>query len=362
MTRRASISHAAALVAASALSFVGIRAAHAGAVETNSAACGSAPASWNVPDGALVISRSGGVIDAVLSAVGEYYTHSMISHGPESVVSHSTMYMPGTTGWPTYCSTPLNPNELRSGYPGASQIDQGAIYAFLYLDGEQVQHIIYQRSMRQGEHDERGAEVTQFLGAELARQRVVSRQDPSLDLARFLHHQTGAAFNYVLYQYRNQEQLNLGAPAWNDGSVCSTFLAYAHHMAGNGAALPKTYAHEQMVAAGDALYAAVDDRCNRDTGWLLDVASRASCFEGICDDAARQTRNCMASGVCDSDDAKYWTQLAQDSNAVAVSISPDRLGGWSGNPYEGDGVSVWASDVGAEVQWNSGGDVYGCWF
>jgi hypothetical protein len=351
------------IAAAAALAFsASSQLAHAGAADTTSAACGSAPASWNAPDGALVISRSSGVIDSVLTAVGEYYTHSMISHGPENVVSHSTMYMPGTTGWPTYCSTPLKADELRNGYPGASQISQGGIYGFLYLDGENLQHIIYQRSTNLGEFDGRGGEVTQFLWAELPYSSVASRQDSTQQFRRLQHHQTQHFFNYVLYQYRNQDNLNLGEPAWNDGSVCSTFLSYAHHMAGNGDVLPKTYSHEEIVAAGDALYGAVDERCNSDTGWLLDVASTVSCFEGICDDAARQTRNCMASGVCDSDDSKYWSQITKDPNAVAVSTSPDRLGGWSGNPYSGDGVSVWAADIGAEVQWSSGGDVYGCWF
>lgn len=335
---------------------------HAGASDTNSAACGSTKASWNAPNGALVISRSSGVIGSVLTAVGEYYTHSMISHGPGNVVTHSTMYMPGTTGWPTYCSTPLKPDELRNGYPGASQINQGAIYDFLYLDGEEVDSVIYQQSATAGEYDARGAEVTAFLWAEIPYTVVGSRQDSSQTFYRLRHHQTQNFFNYVLYQYRNEEDLYLGAPAWNSGSVCSTFLAYAHHMAGNGDVLPKTYTHPQIVAAGNALYDSVDERCNSDTGWLLDVASTVSCLEGICDDAARQTRNCMASGVCDSDDAKYWSRIVNDPTSVAVSTSPDRLGGWSGNPTSGDGVSIWASDVGADVQWNSGGDLYGCWF
>jgi hypothetical protein len=335
---------------------------HAGASDTASVACGSSKASWNAPNGALVLSRSTGVIGSVLTAVGEYYTHSMISHGPDNVVTHSTMYMPGTTGWPTYCSTPLKPDELKNGYPGASQINQGAIYDFLYLDGEQAESVIYQRSTTGGEYDDRGAEVTEFLWAEIPYGTVSSRQDSSQRFYRLRHHDTQSFFNYVLYQYRNEEQLYLGEPAWNSGSVCSTFLAYAHRMAGNGDVLPKTYSHEQIVAAGNALYASVDEHCNSNTGWLLDVASTVSCFEGICDDAARQTRNCMASGVCDSDDSKYWSRVVSDPTSVAVSTSPDRLGGWSGNPTSGDGVSVWAGDVGANVQFNSGGDVYGCWF
>src|SRR5687767_4113651 len=82
----------------------------AGSSDTSDKACGSTPAGWNAPNGALVLNRGGnGPITAVLDAVGEYRTHSMISHGPGGQVTHETMHSPGTTGWPTYCSTPLKP-------------------------------------------------------------------------------------------------------------------------------------------------------------------------------------------------------------------------------------------------------------
>src|SRR5512140_916299 len=121
-------------VAALALGFS--TSALAGSSDTSDVACGSAPAGWNAPNGALVLDRGeGGPVTAVLDSVGEYRTHSMLSHGPGSWVSHETMHNPGTNGWPTYCSTPARVGDIRDGYPGASRINQGAIYQFTYSGG-----------------------------------------------------------------------------------------------------------------------------------------------------------------------------------------------------------------------------------
>jgi hypothetical protein len=336
--------------------------ARAGAADTNSVACGRSPASWNAPAGALVLSRSSGIVEAVLTGVGEYYTHSMLSHGPGSLVTHSTMFTPGTNGWPEYCSRPINEHELKSGYPGVSQTDPGGIYTFLYLGNGGAERVIYQESADAFGPNDHGRHISDYLWSDVPYTAVPSRQDDGHSLYRLAHPQTNSFFNYVLYQYRNQESIHLGEAAWNSGSVCSTFLAFAHHMAGAGTVEPGTYDHETIVAAGEALYARVEDECSVNTSWLLDVGSTLTCFEGICDDAARQTRNCMASGVCDSDSDSHWKALKNDPESVAVSTSPDRLGGWSGHPYEGPGVSAWAHHEGADVEWNSPGDVYGCWF
>jgi hypothetical protein len=338
-----------------------VSAANAGASDTDSVACGSSAASWNAPNGALVLSRSPGIVDAVLSAVGEHYTHSMLSHGPGGAVTHSTMFTPGTSGWPSYCSAPIKADELKNGYPGASRISQGGIYTFLYLD-EAAESVIYQRSADASGYTEHGVQIGNFLLSELPSTAVASRLDAGHTLHRLQHHESKSFFQYVLYQYRDLQSLNAGDEAWNSGSVCSTFLAYAHHVAGKGTLAAHTYSHEQTVAAGDALYARVEDKCNTDTSFLLDAGMAISCFEGICDDAGRQIRNCMSRGVCNSDSNAYWHEVVSDPQAVAVSISPDRLGGWSGHHWEGDAASVWAYDGGSEVQWNAAGDTYGCWF
>ena len=301
-------------------------------------------------------------MDAVLTAVGEHYTHSMLSHGPGELVTHSTMYTPGTNGWPKYCSTPINSEELAHGYPGVSQTGPGGIYAFLYLGDGPAQDLMYKRSATPAGVDDNGLQIAEYVWLSMPYTAVDSRQDDGHTVYRLAHPRTAAFFDYVLYQYRNQENIHRGEAAWNNGSVCSTFLAFAHHMAGKGTIEPATYDHETIVAAGNALYSRVEDECSTNTSWLMDVGSTLTCFEGICDDAARQTRNCMARGVCDSDSSSHWDAVRNDPNSIAVSTSPDRLAGLSGHPFEGPEASVWAYDEGTDVQWNSGGDVYGCWF
>ena len=130
--RRCSLLVIAAAIGASATP------ALAGSSDTSDVACGSTAAGWNAPKGALVASRGKGPVTAVIDAIGEWRTHIMMSHGPGQYVTHSTMFSPGTNGWPTYCSTPIKANELEHGYPGTSQSNQGAIYQFLYGGGGPV--------------------------------------------------------------------------------------------------------------------------------------------------------------------------------------------------------------------------------
>lgn len=333
----------------------------AGSSDTSDVACGSTAAGWNAPNGALVLNRGGeGPVTAVLDAVGEYRTHSMLSHGPGGMVSHETMHSPGTNGWPTYCSTPANVGELRDGFPGASRINQGAIYQFLYAGGAPV-FIGYQRSRTSAGYDTNGATIANWVVNYMPTLSVASKQNSGQTLLR-LYGPNGYLLNYVLYQYRDLGAVNTGGVGWNNGMVCSTFIAHTQSRAGLGAVSAYTYNHSQLVTAGNALYNSVQDACSNGLGFWGGLGSSITCFEGICDDAARQVRNCMAAGRCDTDSSTYWNNIVNDGNTVARSISPDRLGGWSGHPYTGSGVSVWAYDVSNTLQWNSGGYVYGCWF
>jgi hypothetical protein len=299
-------------------------------------------------------------VAAVLDAVGEYRTHSMLSHGPGGAVTHETMHSPGTNGWPTYCSTPLKVGELRDGFPGASRITQGAIYRFLYGSGT-LTYIAYQRSRTSAGYDDNGAAVANWVLSNMPTATAVSKQNSGQTLQRLIG-PNGSILQYVLYQYRDLGSVNYGGVGWNNGMVCSTLLSHANYRAGFGAVNAHSYSHSQLVTAGGALYSAVENECNSGLGFWKGVGSTITCFEGICDDAARQVRNCMAAGRCDTDSSSVWSSIYNDGSTVARSISPDRLGGWSGHPYTGTGVSVWAYDTSNTVQWNSGGTVDGCWF
>src|ERR1700722_11483831 len=72
--------------------------------------CGSTTAGWNVPAGDPVLVSSPGPIYSVLSAVGEYRSHSMLSNGPNGWVTHATSVTPPTSGdtspyWTPFCSS-----------------------------------------------------------------------------------------------------------------------------------------------------------------------------------------------------------------------------------------------------------------
>jgi hypothetical protein len=334
-----------------------------------STACGSSPAAWNAPDGALVLSRSQGPVGGTLSGVGEYRTHSMLAHG-NGWVTHATMFSPTTTSWPTYCSTPLNPDELRNGYPGASIVSPGAIYAFLYGGGSSVEHIGYQRSCNSAQcPSDDGSDIANWLWNSSPYEWATSRADGNQGLYRLLVGTPPRATNYSLFQYRLIEGVNFGSVAWNNGAVCSTFLAYAQYMADKRAVTAYTYPHDAVVNAMNGLMGAVENECREGIGFWKNIAVNVTCFENICDDAARQVANCMSVGRCDTDDddpGNTFAGVRDNPTSTATSISPDRLGGWSGHPWEGylegSGVSVWAADTEQAVQWNSGGNVYGCWY
>src|SRR5262249_12740171 len=87
-------------------------------------ACGSVSNGWDAPLGAAVFTTGSGPIDAVIGAIGEFRSHSMLSHGPGGWVSHATMKTPDQNGWPQVCGQPINPGQLASGSPGVEQVDQ----------------------------------------------------------------------------------------------------------------------------------------------------------------------------------------------------------------------------------------------
>jgi hypothetical protein len=292
----------------------------------------------------------------------------MLAHG-NGWATHSSMYAPGTTGWPTYCSTPLDGDELRNGFPGASQIPQGAIYTFLYGGESSVEYIAYQRGCNSGEcPNDDGQSVADWAWNDMPYEWGTSRQDGSQGFYRLKIGNPPNLTNYSLYQYRTIEQVNVGQSAWNNGVVCATLIAYAHYMSEKGTVNAYTYPHAQVVNAMNGLLGAVEDECNQGIGFWKGLATNITCFESICDDAARQVANCMAVGRCNTDDdgSNTFASVRDDPNSTATSISPDRLGGWSGHPWDGyldgSGVSVWAGDNDQALQWNSAGNVYGCWF
>lgn len=357
----------------------------AGASGTADVACGTAPAGWNAPNGAIVSNRGSGPIRAVIDAVGEYRTHTMLSHGAGSGawVTHHTMHTPGTTGWPTYCSTPVNHTELRTGYPGGSQVTQGAIYTHMFGNGGQ-EFTGYQRSMTNGQLTDHGADAANWTWNYFPYQWVTSKKDSGQGLYR-LKNDAGALLTYTLYQYRNMESVNAStASTWQNGMHCTTLASHIHYRAGKGVVASHTYSHAQIVNAGNTLKNAVENDCNNNLGFWSGLGASITCFEGICDDAARQTANCFTDGIngsCYTDDSQYYTRVRdanlaagswsgwnkgpydQSGYATASAISPDAIGGWNGHAWGTAAPHpVWSADGNNTAQWNSSGNVYGCFF
>jgi hypothetical protein len=318
---------------------------------TVSGGCGYVPASWNAPYGSVVLSRSnGGPIRPVIVAIGEYYTHSMLSLGTGGIV-HAEMKTPAQSGWPTVCTRPLDSNQLQYGYPGVEQIDLGGAYAD--LQGEEIVP-----AYQWGDPARTAAIADWSVGA--AQISAQSQSNGSVSIARKLRN--GAPISYSLYQYREIEQTNqVPGDSANNGMVCSTFLSWAHAQGGAGYVPAWTYDHALIANGANALFNAVQNACNSGVGFWAGLLRSVSCpFYNVCENAGDQVTNCMAANACGSNNNAIWHGVRDDPQATATSISPDRL---AGLPPHGVGTTVWSYDQGYHpVAWNAPGAQYGCWY
>jgi hypothetical protein len=315
--------------------------------------CGSAPAGWNAPNGAVVFSRGPGPIRDVLDAVGEYRTHSMLSHGPGAGVSHATMRTPDKNSWPTVCSLPMNATQLQYGYPGLEQINQGGIYMYIYGDGIGPEFLGYQHGDPTG-----AAIIADAVWYNHPYTSDLSQVDSSQYVDRPLRN--GNRINYSLFQYRNLEAAHLiPSGSVNEGMVCSTFLAYAQAYAGRGTVSAYTYSHAEIANAATSLYAGIYNQCQSSFGWFEKAGLAMVCpWYNVCGNAADQVVNCMSANRCNTSDGSIWRAMRDSPSATATSISPDRVGGWGVHPID---TTQWSPDYTHSLQWNSGGNVYGCW-
>ncbi|WP_342379560.1 hypothetical protein NVS55_08775 [Myxococcus stipitatus] len=327
------------------------------ALPATASECGYTSAGWNAPNGAVVFSRSeDGPIRDVIDAIGEFRTHSMLSHGPTGGVTHATMTDPSQNDWPKVCGTPLNAGQLQYGYPGLEQINQGGAYHYYYDDNGQggPEWTAWQLGDAAG-----AASIADNLWFNHAYVSDVSRADNTQLIDRPLWN--GERVPYSLYQYKDLETAHhIPGGAANNGMVCSTFLAYAHVYAGKGVVTEYTYPHEVIANASNAVHWGVHGQCKASLGWFENAALSIICpiFWNVCTNAGNQVANCMAANRCDTSSSVIWKRVRDDPNTTATSISPDRIGGWSVHPVN---TTLWAGDYSHQLQWNSGGNVYGCW-
>ena len=326
--------------------------------------CGSVAASWNVPAGAVVFSRSPGPVRDVIDAAGESRSHSMLSHGPGGSASHASMVTPGRNGYSSpfsgFCETPLNASQLRAGYPGASVISPGGVYTYLYLDEPGAEFVYFQEGDPDGSNP--GNVLQNYLWSDAPARETTSQRDRGQTLWLFLNTAQTSRLNYSLYQFRDIEGVYLGEDAWNDGVVCSTFLARTQALTGVNVQEPFSYSNEVIRRAAQQLHASVEQECKSSIGFWGKIEVTLSCpLTNVCQRAANQVVNCMTTGECGNTDDD-WKRVIADPNNGATSISPDCLGGWNGCARAPEpGASIWSYDDSHLVQWNADGTQYGCW-
>jgi hypothetical protein len=312
--------------------------------------CGLVAAGWDAPTGAVVFNKAPGPIDDVITAVGEYRSHSMLSHWPGGPVTHSTMRQPDRNPWPLVCGQPLVPDQLQRGYPGVATVNQGAIFEFL----RGSTFLAYQRG-----DPARAAQVANDIYWSWNTTFGASRVDSAQPLDFPLRRHDSAWMPYSLFQYRNIEGSNRN-PAFsaNNGMVCSTFLAYAHRATGLWQVDPYTYPHGLVSAVADRLWNSVNDSCRTGLGPWAVLLTGVCVGADVCANSASQVANCMAANVCNDSNPAIWQGVRDDPFAVAATISPDRIGGWGPHPW---GLTTWSVDYNHQVFWNQSGNSYGCW-
>jgi hypothetical protein len=327
-------------------------------------ACGSAPAGWTAPEGSTVASRGrGGAISRLMDAIGEYYSHQMLSHGTGQYawVSHATMKTPGVSVG-IIGDDQVDSADIKWGYPGASQINMGATYHALYR-GNGAEAVSYVA----GGAD--GAATASWLWNTLPYCGNVSSgpcyvgvysQEGDGILYIVARKEGGVNYRhgYGFYQYQDSRAVALGddrsSIGW--GQHCSTFVAWGLALVTGKTISNKYYPNSVVGPAAHTLHSSVTSECDNDAGW----------FGGLfvnCGDIADQIVNCFtaqAAGTlsrCDDDERSTWQNWA--TYGTASSISPDRV---IGRGAAGSGGGPWAGQPQLPVYWNQGGSTYGCFF
>ena len=358
----------AVIVVAAASAVFGLGAADAHAyIDGGDEACGCAPPGWNAPNGAVVSSRSsgGGPINGVITAIGEYYTHSMLSHGSanNTWVSHTTMRTPGIH-MNIFGDDDVDVDELRYGWPGPAQVNMGGIYQSLYGGGSGLEAISYTSGGTAGAdaadylwyglpHCDDVASGLCYVGAYSLQAGDYSYETEYLFLIGRKLDGVTYRHSYGVYQYADDHEVPAGDdmsdPGW--AMQCSSFMAWSSSISGGPVTTSNVWPNHVISPAVYQLHDLVTDECDSGAGWF------GGLFVG-CSDIADQIVNCFVDfEYCDDDKSSIWKDYA--AAGTAESVSPDRVIGINGHSSTG---SPWEGNPQMTLQWNSGGSVCGCWF
>jgi hypothetical protein len=372
--------------------------------------CGASNPYHDAPAGYLVMTRARtSIIKGVVDALGEYRTHTMLSHG--GWFTHATMKTPSSsTDMPH-----LNPTQLRFGDPGASQISASAAYASLYgPDNGGIEHISKQQGGTEGTTVASwlwGSMPYRWVGNRCVNQGVVCNQStysyydcngnlvtggcyfvadgrvsgwfpngtvywdpPRSNLTVSMKvgggyyrlQANGVDVPYSLHQFADIGTVNTGAMD-GDGMVCSTLQAYAVRKALGRSVQAVTYSHAQTAAAMNQFRAGVFNACKSSDkgffGGIVDFLLFGSISDSKCGEAANQAINCMINPATCGDSGGAWTSARDNTSVLARSVSPDDISGWRpGEDYNDTSTNgPWAPSNWEPVSFSGAGATYACW-
>jgi hypothetical protein len=334
--------------------------------------CGRIPARWNAPRGAAVVTRHEGVMASVFDAVGRYWTHVMLSHGPTSLShAHRPSPLENPSEAQLLLDLPLLPSSLRASGPGVSKINTAAGYA-AQRGGEAA---LFFRG------DARARTVADFIDglSSIGMTEVVSGTRRSLEFERLLlprpvgTREVPLVVPYAFSQLKDLGTNHLGEVS-RDGMVCSTYMAWAANRALGVRVQPEVFDTRLALRGLKAAADMTEFLCNRDVipamseDWKRSLARSTN----ACGRAADQIANCLA-GVnnfgCDKRGDEWQNPANWPGERNARSIGPDRLIDWGpavdpGNPSPWTGASTGdrTAALGTPLQWsNDGGETFGCW-
>jgi hypothetical protein len=328
--------------------------------------CATTSTRWNAPAGSAVVTRHPGVVSAIFDQADRYWTHIMLSHGPEEAShAHRPDPLMSSSQWDVLTDLVLDPKNLRAGLPGASRVNTAALFASQYG---------YQSALVFPASKKKGGPVESLVNG-LNKVEIFDSDGSTTNLFRLLipryEPSVGAEIEdtvpYSFYQFKNIGTNHRGELS-PDGLACSTFLAWATHR-GNGEEVPvEIFDHDTVLRGLRAAYSATERVCNVDVlPGLTQTERDFANLTDACGRAGAQVANCLAGvndGQCDKRGDEWADSDKWMGGKDAISIGPDRLVNWQlsteFNP------SPW-NQLGDEsapflLQWSDDGEeLFGCW-
>lgn len=341
--------------------------------------CYTSSGTWNVPRGSLAVNRSQAAspISAVVTGVGEYWTHSVISHGPDPAAggwaSFATARLPRTyPSGASSCGAPVEPNDLANGWPGQRTDSTGGLWAYYFssggfMNGQTALSFINAGSGSQWNYGTANSSygtdysvatcLTDWEKSALSGSSGCGSNSPGPGCGGPI------PYGYSVYAYSQYQDTPSG-----HGTMCSGLIGWAYYHGtkpGGGYCDPNaisqyTYANSQVVGAANALYNQIEGGSQ---GFWGTLGACFACFDcNLLDEAADEAVDCFtvnqgtSCGMSNHD----WAGNSVYGH-TASTISPDRVAG-NGVHYTGSNNSPWEPYPYNTVQFNQPGNNYACWY